>query len=123
MKPGERDGVHVPGSGTGGGKVKLHIEDPQHPITQGMNDFEIEDETYNQQTFCDGIHLLVSTDHPRSDKQIAWVQQYGKVRVFGLQSGHDAKVWTNEGFQQLLGRVSGGRPAPKAIRTQREPAP
>jgi type 1 glutamine amidotransferase len=102
LNPGERNGVQIARSGTGGGKVKMHIEDPNHPITKGMSDFEVADETYNHQTFCDGIHVLVSTDHPQSDKTIAWVHRYGKARVFGCQSGHDAKVWTNDSFRRLM---------------------
>ena len=47
---------------------------------------------------------LVSADHPASDKNLAWVHKYGKARVFGYQSGHDAKVWTNESFQRLMGQ-------------------
>ena len=104
LGPGERNGVQIPKSGTGGGRVKMHIEEPNHPVTKGMSDFEIEDETYNRQTFCDGIRVLVSTDHPRSDKPIAWVHDYGKARVFGYQSGHDVKVWTNESFRRLMAR-------------------
>ena len=102
LQPGERNGAKVAGSGTGGGTVKMHIEDPNHPITKGLSDFEITDEPYNQQTFSDGIHVLVSTDHPQSDKTVAWVHQYGKARVFGYQSGHDAKVWTNDSFRRLM---------------------
>jgi len=104
LNPGERDGVQVPKSGVGGGRVKMHIEDTKHPITKGIDDFEVDDETYNTQTFSDGIHLLVSTDHPSSDKPIAWVHNYRKARVFGIQSGHDAKVWTNKSFQKLMAR-------------------
>lgn len=104
MAAGERHGVQVPRSGTGFGIVKMHIEDPQHPITKGLADFEIEDEPYNTQTFWDGIHVLVTGDHPRSDKPIAWVNRYGKGRVFSYQSGHDAKAWKNPAFQHLLQR-------------------
>jgi hypothetical protein len=104
LAPGERNGAQVPRSGTGFGTVKMRIEDPNHPITQGMTDFEIEDEPYNGQTFCDGIRVLVTGDHPRSDKQIAWIQTYGKARVFGYQSGHDAKAWSNPSFQKLMTR-------------------
>jgi len=102
LAPGERNGVQIPRSGTGFGKVKMHIEDPNHAITKGMTDFEIEDEPYNGQTFCDNIHVLVTGDHPRSDKQIAWIHNYGKARVFGYQSGHDARAWTDKSFQQLM---------------------
>jgi len=104
LAPGERNGVQVPRSGTGFGKVKMHVEDPNHVITKGMTDFVVEDEPYNAQTFCDGIHVLVTGDHPRSDKQIAWVHDYGKARVFGFQSGHDARAWKNESFQRLMDR-------------------
>lgn len=112
LKPGQRGGAQIPKSGTGYGAVKMHIENPNHPITKGIGDFEVTDEPYNHQTFNEGIHVLVSTDHPRSDKPIAWVQQYGKARVFGYQSGHDAKVWTNESFRRLMAQgilwVGGG---------------
>ena len=104
MKPGSREGKPVPKSGTGWGKLKMHIEDPNHPITKGVADFEVPDETYNRQTFRDDIHLLVSTDHPRSDKPIAWVRTHGKARVFGYQSGHDDKTWSNEGFRRIMGQ-------------------
>lgn len=104
LAAGERNGVQVPRSGTGFGIVPMHIAAPQHPITKGMKDFAIEDEPYNTQTFCDDIQILVTGDHPRSDKPIAWVHRYGKARVFGYQSGHDAKAWKNPAFQQLLQR-------------------
>ncbi|NQT37179.1 MAG: ThuA domain-containing protein [Planctomycetes bacterium] len=102
MNPGQRGGAQIPKSGTGFGMVKLHIEDPDHAITKGMSDFVIEDEPYNGQTFRDDIHVLVTADHPRSDKQIAWVHNHGKARVFGYQSGHDARAWTNKSFQRLM---------------------
>jgi type 1 glutamine amidotransferase len=104
MKHGERNGTKVRGSGTGFGTLKMHVEDANHPITKGVSDFEIDDETYNHQTFSEGIHVLLSTDHAKSDKPIAWVNTYAKSRVFGYQSGHDARVWTNEGFRQVFGQ-------------------
>ena len=70
-----------------------------------MTDFMVNDETYNHQTFMNDIHVLLSTDHPASDKTLAWVHEYGKARVFGYQSGHDANVWTNEGFKRLMARA------------------
>jgi type 1 glutamine amidotransferase len=105
LAPGEREGVKVPGSGVGWGKFKAHIEDPSHPITRGMTDFMMDDETYNHQTFTKDIHVLLSAEHPASDKTIAWVHEYGKARVFGYQSGHDARAWTNEGFRRLMSRA------------------
>ena len=102
MRPGLRDGKKIGRSGTGFGRLKMHIADANHPITKGMKDFEIQDETYNKQTFAEGIHVLVTTEHPKSDKAIAWVHKYSGARVFGYQGGHDAKAWTNPGHRQLL---------------------
>jgi type 1 glutamine amidotransferase len=103
MRPGARpDGTKVGRSGTGGGKLKMHIEDPNHPITKGMKDFEIGDETYNRQTFAKGIKVLVTTDHPKSDKQIAWVSNYPGARVFGYQTGHGAGSWRHPSFRRLM---------------------
>jgi len=102
LKPGTRNGEKVPKSGTGFGQVKMHIEETDHPITRGVVDFQLMDEPYNQQTFCDDIQVLVSGDHPRSDKPIAWVHNYGKARIFGYQSGHDARAWSHKSFQRLM---------------------
>ena len=103
MRPGKKDGKPVGNSGTGHAKYKMHIADAAHPITKGMADFEIQDESYNKQTFVKGIRVLVTTDHPKSDKPIAWVVKYSGSRVFGYQSGHDVKAWANPNFRRLLG--------------------
>jgi len=117
LRPGERkDGTKVPRSGTGFGDLKMHIADPNHPITKGMKDFEIHDETYNKQTFVKGIDVLVTTDHPKSDKPIAWALTYSGARVFGYQSGHDARAWKNPAFQRLL--ANGIRWVARRIGTQ-----
>jgi len=102
MAPGERDGKKVPASGTGWGDIKMHVADPNHPITKGMEDYVLADETYNKQTFLDGIHVLISTKDPRSDKSVAWTHKYSNAKVFACQSGHDAKAWTNPAFRRLL---------------------
>ena len=104
LKAGDRGGVRVPQSGVGFGKLTMHVENPGHPVTKGLADFPINDETYNHQTFCDDIQVLLSTEHPKSDKTIAWVHNYGKARVLGYQSGHDKNAWTNEGFRRVMGQ-------------------
>ncbi len=105
LKAGQRDGKKIGKSaaGHGPGMMKMHIADPKHPITKGMKDFEIKDEWYGKQTFIKGINVLVTTDEPKSDKNIAWTHKYSGARVFGYQSGHDVKAWANPGHRQLLG--------------------
>jgi len=120
MRAGKRGGKEIGRSGTGHALLKMHVADTKHPITKGLKDFEIQDETYNKQTFTKDIHVLLTCDHPKSDKAIAWVHTYGGARVFGYQGGHDAKAWTNPGHRQLLGngiRWVAGRIGAKAAAT------
>ncbi|MDP6542742.1 MAG: ThuA domain-containing protein [Phycisphaerae bacterium] len=103
MKPGKLDGKKVGKSGTGHAIYEMKIANADHPITKGMKDFKIKDESYNKQSFAKGINVLVTTDHPKSDKPIAWTNDYKGAKVFGYQGGHDAKAWTNPGHRRLLG--------------------
>ena len=131
MQDGTRfDGTQQKRSGTGGGTLKMHIEAPDHPITKGMKDFEIRDETYNRQTFTKEIKVLVSCDHPRSDKPIAWVSNYPGMRIFAYQGGHDVKAWVNPGHRRLMaqgirwaaGRLGDQAPATRPA-AQTDPKP
>lgn len=102
LRPGMRNGKKVGRSGTGSDRFKMKIADPDHPITKGLKPFEIQDESYNKQTFVEGIRVLVTTDHPKSDRPIAWAHDYSGARVFGYQSGHDARAWSQPGHRHLM---------------------
>ncbi len=48
LNPMTVDGVNKPRSlWKHGVDIKVHIVDPNHPVTRGLKDFEIHDETYN----------------------------------------------------------------------------
>ena len=83
---------------------KVAIADRKHPITKGMSDFEIHDETYKNCGFEDDNHVLLTTDHPTSDKTLMWTRKYGKARVCTLQLGHDSKAYENPNYRQLISR-------------------
>jgi len=85
-------------------KVKVTIADKEHPITKGLQDFEIEDEVYGKCYVSPSVHILMKTDHPKSCPDLAWVHTYGKSRVFYLTSGHDSKAWGNPSFLEILVR-------------------
>ncbi len=84
--------------------IALHIEDPSHPITAGMRDFTVHDETYKKWVYHDGNHLLVSTDCALNNKQVCWVRTYGAGRVFFMQLGHGPQVFTDPHFKKLVAR-------------------
>lgn len=88
-----------------GVKMKIHMEDPKHPITAGLGDREVLDESYKKWTYHKGNHLLQSTDCPLNNKQIAWTRRYGKARVFFTQLGHGPGIFTDKTFRTVIARA------------------
>lgn len=84
------------------------IADPDHPITHGLEDFQVHDETYTNFQVDDypGNHTLITADHPNSDKVIAWTRHYGRTRVAGFQLGHDTPVFSHAAFQTIMARMT-----------------
>jgi type 1 glutamine amidotransferase len=85
--------------------VKVHVKDKKHPITKGMSDFTIHDETYKNCWFDKNNQLLLTTDHATSDETIGWVRQYSKAKVCTIQLGHDSKAYSNSNYRQLVKRA------------------
>ena len=81
---------------------KVKISDPKHPVTKGLADFEIFDETYKGYYVEEGITPLLTTDEPSSTAVIGWTKIYGKARIVTLQSGHDVPTFENPNFRKLL---------------------
>jgi type 1 glutamine amidotransferase len=74
----------------------------KHPITKGVPDFPIFDETYKGYYVEDGVTPLLTTDEPSSTPMIGWAKKYGKARIVVLQSGHDVPTFENPNFRKLL---------------------
>lgn len=87
-----------------GQRLRVRVSDPDHPITRGLHDWEMEDETYTIGEPDEGNEVLLTTDHPNSMKALGWTRQFGKSRVFCLQSGHDATVWGDATYQEVVRR-------------------
>jgi len=103
--PCEIDGEKYAKSGWAHGQdLKVTIADKEHPITKGLKDFEIHDETYNKYYTAANAKVLLTTDHPKNDPELAWVTEYGKSRVFYFMLGHDGKGWQNPAFPEIVAR-------------------
>ena len=81
---------------------KIHVADPNHPVTRGVTDFEMHDETYKWFDVASDSHPLLTTDEPESNKTIAWTRTYEAARVVYLQSGHDHFAYENPNYQRLV---------------------
>jgi type 1 glutamine amidotransferase len=100
--PWQQNGVQMPRGGWKEGvKFKVHVADPNHPITRGLKDYELLDETYCRFTVAPGVHVLLTTD----DKTIAWTKSYGNARVFFIQSGHDHTGYDNPSYRKIAVRA------------------
>jgi type 1 glutamine amidotransferase len=85
--------------------IPVTVVDERHPITEGMDDFVIHDEGYKNCWFAKDNHVLLTADHPASDKSICWTRQYRKSRICTLQSGHDSKAYENRNYRRLVRRA------------------
>jgi type 1 glutamine amidotransferase len=87
-------------------RISVQVADGDHPITRGMENWEIVDETYNMGGADPdrGNTILLTTPHPRSMPTLAWTREHGRSRVFCLQSGHCRTAWENPGFRTILQR-------------------
>jgi type 1 glutamine amidotransferase len=84
--------------------LDIEIADPGHPITAEMAPWTMVDETYKMANAGDDSHILLTTDHPKSMRTLAWTRQVGQARVFCLESGHDHITFADPNFQTVLGR-------------------
>jgi type 1 glutamine amidotransferase len=80
----------------------VRIADSNHPVTRGVTDFEIFDETYKGYYVEDGVKPLLTTSEPSSTPVIGWTKMYGKAKIVVLQSGHDVPTFENPSFRKLL---------------------
>ena len=83
-------------------QFRVKVADRKHPVTKGVKDFDILDETYGRGVVNSGVHVLLATDEPTSTPSIAWTNQYGKAKVVTILLGHDNHAWTNPNFVKLL---------------------
>lgn len=94
-------------------KVKVIVEDTKNPATKHLGkEFVITDEIYQFRAPYDRskLHVLMRLDEAEAgkgkrkdrDNALAWIQEYGKGRVFYTALGHRDEVWKDERFQKHL---------------------
>lgn len=74
----------------------------RHPVTEGLTDFVIEDETYKGMWISPKVQVLLTTDNPTSDGPVAWLGTHPKARVVYIQLGHGSLAHRNPNYQRLV---------------------
>ena len=87
-----------------------------HPIMQGYQSFESWDETYVHTKHNEQNRTVLEYRREGDQREPwTWVRNHGQGRVFYTAWGHDARTFTNPGFQNLVERgirwACGGDPA------------
>jgi uncharacterized protein len=83
----------------------VKVADAKHPITRGVSDFQIHDETYGNFTVNDDVHPLLTTDEPTSSKTICWCKKYEASRIAYLELGHDKVAYANPSYRRLVAQA------------------
>jgi uncharacterized protein len=83
----------------------VRIADPNHPVTRGLKDFQIHDETYGLFDMAPDSHALLATEESTSAKNIGWVRTYESARVAYVQLGHDGLAYRNPNYQRLIAQA------------------
>ncbi len=92
-------------------EIAVKVE-AQHPITAGVADFRIHDETYGKLWWSPRVNVLMRTDHPLSDGPVAWTMPHPKARLAVIQLGHGREANLHPAWQRLVRnavRWAGGR--------------
>ena len=82
-------------------KYTVAIDDPGHPITQGLADFSVDTEQYYFHV-DPGNHVLTSTLFGDLHMPNTWVRTHGKGRVFYCSLAHTIEVLEQEPVLTLL---------------------
>jgi uncharacterized protein len=84
--------------------MDFKVMSSDHPITRELDDFSMIDEAYEMNSADDSSAILLSADHPKSMKSIAWTRRFGQSKVFCYESGHDKQAFNHPRFREILYR-------------------
>jgi type 1 glutamine amidotransferase len=84
-------GQWVAHPGNDGVTYRVHILDKNHPITYGIDDFDVTSEQYYMHV-DPGIKVLATTNFGDIVMPVVWTKTYGKGKVFYCSLGHTVSI-------------------------------
>lgn len=82
--------------------LDIHVVSKKHPITLGMSDWQMQDETFLLMDCSHDADVILRTDCKKSIKTLAWVKQFKNSRVFVTTLGHGSSAYSNPNFACML---------------------
>ena len=104
------------------GTVGLYFNRESHPITEGVANFDLEDEMFHHLQFAPDVKVLATTF--RTAKEIIpqmWTHEHGGGRVFAWCQGHRLSMFALPHVRGLLLRAiawAGGRPVDSLVNSE-----
>ena len=95
-------------------QYQVSIVDPEHPITEDLDEFLVTDEQYITD-YDPRVDVLASALWKGRAMPVVWTKTWGKGRVFYLALGHNPDSCRDENFRLLLerGALWAGTPEPE----------
>jgi type 1 glutamine amidotransferase len=86
----------------GTGEFTATIVQPNHPVLDGIQPFQVWDETYVHTKINPEKTVLMERVDDSGREPWTWVREQGKGRVFYTAYGHDERVWGHPMFHRLV---------------------
>jgi type 1 glutamine amidotransferase len=86
----------------GTGEFTATIVQPNHPVLDGVQPFQVWDETYVHTKINPDKTVLMERVDESGHEPWTWVRAQGKGRVFYTAYGHDERVWGHAMFHRLV---------------------
>lgn len=80
----------------------IQMVDKNHPVTSGVDDFQIHDETYLNYRVLPNATPLLRTGYRESGELLGWTHTYKNSKVVYLMPGHDKNAFENPSFKKLV---------------------
>ena len=85
--------------------MNIRVEDKNHPVTKGVEDFVVIDEAYSGIEILPTVTPLLSTDSEHSAPLVAWTNEYKNSRIVTITLGHCRLSWEHPAFIQVLSQA------------------
>ena len=82
--------------------LDIQILDTDHPVTEGLSDFTMNDAYYGNIYMDPSVHPLLGTDHPDIANVIAWAHNYKNSKVVYVMPGFTKGSYQNPSYIRLI---------------------
>ena len=107
---------------------RITVVDKNHPITAGLDDFDLVDESYLWPVFEDSVRPLLRTNavqtaenyrpqqagHPQGSSLTGWYKAAERSPVVYIQHGHNNEAWANPNWRRLMSNAIKWAASPEA---------